>query len=105
MNELKDWSCEFAVDNKAPLTVGQKFGIQCKGSTPIENYNGEVLIFPNDEKNQHQFVLLKKDLKSPYELTLIATSWKVGNHDYQKYSAVINDSVIELKGPRLQFKS
>lgn len=105
MNELKDWTCDFAIDKKTPLTVGQKFSVQCTGTTPIENTNGEILIFPNDDKVKYNFVLLKSEIKNPNELVLIATSWKTGNHSYKRYSVVVNNSVIDLNGPNVKVKS
>lgn len=104
MKVLKDWNCEFSVDAKSKISVGQPYSILCKGTTPVDT-DSKVLLFPNNDKVKYDVVILNRKFKSEYELFVKATAWKTGVKSLKDYNIVIDDQVIALKGPSFRVKS
>ena len=119
MKDLNDWSCEALVGEKAPLTVGFKFAILCRGTKPLEILKDQSVdllkILPKNEdqgdnnnpdpNSQFHLVPLKLNFKSEYEVSVLATSWKVGNYKFEDYQLILDDHILPLKGPDIKVKS
>lgn len=104
MKLLKGWSCDFMIAPDSPLTVGQKFGILCKGAVPLDT-NSKVEIVNVKEDDLYKLVLLRSKFKSENELFISATSWKTGVHDLKVVAIKADDNVIVSKGPQIKVTS
>lgn len=104
MKTLNDWLCDVTISPEASITVGQTFTITCEGSTKL-NPQDEILIFPDQENNQYDLVVLDKQIQNENKVFIKATSWKTGDHNYSDYTLVVGGNIIEVKGPKFKVKS
>lgn len=104
MKQLKDWYCDFTLNSDVPLTVGQKFALLCKGSTPLDESLVPTLEI-KDEKHEYDLVLLEHKYKSSYEIFIPATSWKIGNHSYKNLKLKLGEEYISIDGPNVKVET
>ena len=109
-NSLPPWDCQIKPYDKEPvasldsLYVGDLFLLQCKGDF-VENLKSPIQISHKEEADSYGLVLLEERTLENSQIWAVATSYKPGEHSFEKFQLKSGEQVIPLGGGTWKLKS